>query len=146
MHIGCFADIDFYIYKPLSDYLLEQKNNLSKNKNISFFDGDIKEYKNLLSAVKAVLENKDEIFIRELSVKLFNDSKKHLAGERVLWFRKKDVFGKGKSIADDKVNCVERKIIRECCPSSDVIVARCPPMLSQYAFASVQSIFSSNAL
>ena len=29
-----FADIDFYIYKPLSDYLLEQKNNLSKNKNI----------------------------------------------------------------------------------------------------------------
>lgn len=71
-----FVDIDFYIYKPLSDYLLEQKNNLSKNKNISFFDGDIKEYKNLLSAVKAVLENKDEIFIRELSVKLFNDSKK----------------------------------------------------------------------
>ena len=53
---------------------------------------------------------------------LFNDSKKHLAGERVLWFRKKDVFGKGKSIADDKVNAMERKIIKECSPSSDVIV------------------------
>ncbi len=71
-----FADIDFYIYKPLSDYLIEQKDNLSKNKNIAFFDGDVKEYKSLLSAVKAVLENIDEIFIRELSVKLFNDSKK----------------------------------------------------------------------
>ncbi|WP_407400014.1 Wadjet anti-phage system protein JetD domain-containing protein [Treponema sp.] len=71
-----FADLDSYIYKPLSDYLIEQKNNLSKNKRIVFFDGDVKEYKNLLSAVKAVLENKDEIFIRELSVKLFNDSKK----------------------------------------------------------------------
>lgn len=71
-----FADLDSYIYKPLSDYLIEQKNNLSKNKRIVFFDGDVKDYKNLLSAVKAVLENKDEIFIRELSVKLFNDSKK----------------------------------------------------------------------
>ena len=54
--------------------------------------------------------------------KLFSDPSKQSAGERVLWFRKKDVFGKAKSIADDKVNYVERKVIRECCPSSDVIV------------------------
>lgn len=52
----------------------------------------------------------------------FSNSHKHASGERVLWFRKQDVFGKGKSIADDKVNLVERKIIKECCPSSDVIV------------------------
>ena len=53
---------------------------------------------------------------------LFNVTSKHSSAERVLWFRKKDVFGRGKSIADDKVNAVERKIIKDCCPSSDVIV------------------------
>lgn len=71
-----FSDVDHFIYKPLLDYLIEQRDNISKNKKIVFFDGDIEEYENLLSVVKAVLENKDEIFIRELSVRLFNDSKK----------------------------------------------------------------------
>ena len=54
--------------------------------------------------------------------KYFSNSHKRASGERVLWFRKQDVFGRSKSIADDKVNNVERKIIKDCCPSSDVIV------------------------
>ena len=63
-------------YKPLLDYIAEQKLHLKENKKIQYFEGDIQEYKDVLSACKAILINKEEIFIRELSVKLFNNSKR----------------------------------------------------------------------
>ena len=63
-------------YKPLLNYLLEQKRHLKENRKIQFFEGDIQEYKDVLSACKTILSNQDEIFIRELSVKLFNNSKR----------------------------------------------------------------------
>lgn len=63
-------------YKPFSEYIAEQKVHLKENKKIQYFEGDIQEYKDVLSACKAILINKEEIFIRELSVKLFNNSKR----------------------------------------------------------------------
>ena len=42
---------------------------------VQFFDENFVNYEDLLNTVKAVLSNQNEIFIRELSVKLFNNSK-----------------------------------------------------------------------
>lgn len=64
------------IYTPLLKYIHEQKQHLKENKNIQFFDGELSEYKDILLTVKAIIENQNEIFIREFSVKLFNNSKR----------------------------------------------------------------------
>ena len=65
-----------FLYEPLLKYIAEQTDNLLANKNIQFFVGDFTEYMDILVAVKSILENQSEIFIRELSVKLFNNSKR----------------------------------------------------------------------
>lgn len=62
--------------KPLHLYIEEQRERLRLNKSVHFFDGDLTDYRDLLLAVKAVLANEEEIFIRELSIKLFNNSKR----------------------------------------------------------------------
>lgn len=64
------------IHAPLLKYIHEQKRHLKENKNVQFFDGELSEYKDILLAAKAILENQNEIFIREFSVKLFNNSKR----------------------------------------------------------------------
>lgn len=70
-----YKDLSSDIFSPLLLYIEKQENQLLKNKKIEFFDGNFATYENLLIAVKSILENQDEIFIRELSVKLFNNSK-----------------------------------------------------------------------
>ena len=64
------------VFKKDLKYLDEQTDNLLANKNIQFFVGDFTEYMDILVAVKSILENQSEIYIRELSVKLFNNSKR----------------------------------------------------------------------
>jgi hypothetical protein len=64
------------VFSPLVQYIREQKSNIRENKKIQYFDGELNEYKSIIQATKAILENRDEIFIRELSVSLFNDSKR----------------------------------------------------------------------
>lgn len=63
-------------YFPLTNYISEQRQHIRENKKIQFFDGDLKEYKDVLFAVMSILENHNEVFIREFSVKLFNNSKR----------------------------------------------------------------------
>lgn len=63
-------------YSPLISYISEQRQHICENKKIQFFDGDLKEYKDVLFAVMSILENHNEVFIREFSVKLFNNSKR----------------------------------------------------------------------
>ena len=65
-----------FLYEPLLKYIDEQTENLLANKNIQFFVGDFTEYMDILVAVKSILENQSEIYIRELSVKLYNNSKR----------------------------------------------------------------------
>lgn len=60
---------------PLHLYIEEQRERLRQNKSVQLFGGDFADYEDLLLAVKEVLANEEEIFIRELSVKLFNNSK-----------------------------------------------------------------------
>ena len=69
-------DLDRDVCSPLLNYIAEQEVRLKKNKNIQFFNNNLTDYKNMLMAAKSILENDEDIFIRELSVKLFNNSKK----------------------------------------------------------------------
>lgn len=61
---------------PLFSYIKAQKKRLSENKNIEYFDGDRKNYRDLLKLAEAVAENETELFVRDLSVRLFLDSKR----------------------------------------------------------------------
>lgn len=63
-------------FTPLLSYIKNQKENILQNKSILFFNGDIAEFKDVLFATKEILQNSNEILIRELSVKLFNNSKR----------------------------------------------------------------------
>ena len=71
-----YSCLDDNIYKPLVLYVKEQEKNISENKHVKLFDGNINELSDVLLLTKAILENKEEIFVRELSIKLFNNSKR----------------------------------------------------------------------
>ena len=61
---------------PLFKYIAAQRLRVEKNLNVEYYNHDLEEYRELLLAVKAVLENREEIFIRNLSIQLFHDSKR----------------------------------------------------------------------
>ena len=61
---------------PLVKYIAAQRLRVEKNLNVEYYNHDLEEYRELLLAVKAVLENQEEIFIRNLSIQLFHDSKR----------------------------------------------------------------------
>lgn len=61
---------------PLQRYLAAQRARLEKNQNVEYYAHDLKEYRELLLAARAVLENREEVFVRNLSMQLFHDSKR----------------------------------------------------------------------
>ena len=73
---GNYKDLPEELYSPLLEYIKEQQIRVSTNKAVQFFDENFVNYEDLLNTVKAVLSNQKEIFIRELSIKLFNNSKR----------------------------------------------------------------------
>lgn len=79
-----YNDLPDDLFSPLLEYIKEQKIRISTNKAVQFFDESFVDYEDLLDAVKAVLSNQNEIFIRELSVKLFNNSKRLEAIENTI--------------------------------------------------------------
>lgn len=60
----------------LQRYIGEQRIRLEKNRNVEYYSHDPEEYRDLLTAAKAALENQEEIFIRNFSIQLFHDSKR----------------------------------------------------------------------
>ena len=79
-----FEDLPEEPFSPLLAYINEQQIRVSSNKSIQFFDGSFTYYEDLINATKTVLSNQNEIFIRELSVKLFNNSKRLEAIENIV--------------------------------------------------------------
>ena len=71
-----YKDLPEETYSSLLAYLREQQVRVSTNKSIQFFEGNFVDYEDILTAVKIILSNQNEIFIRELSIKLFNNSKR----------------------------------------------------------------------
>lgn len=62
-------------YECLNLYLEEQKKRIARNRNVEFYDGDTEKYRQFLQMAAAVLENEEEIYIRDFSIKLFHNSK-----------------------------------------------------------------------
>ncbi|MDE7187277.1 MAG: hypothetical protein K2O13_07200, partial [Lachnospiraceae bacterium] len=61
---------------PLFRYIAAQRIRVEKNLNVEYYQHDLTEYRELLMAVKAVLRNQEEIFIRNFSIQHFHDSKR----------------------------------------------------------------------
>lgn len=62
--------------QPLLRYIAAQRMRIEKNLNVEYYQHDLMEYRELLLAVKAVLGNQEEIFIRNFSIQRFHDSKR----------------------------------------------------------------------
>lgn len=61
---------------PLQRYIAQQRIRLGKNQNVEYYDHNMAEYRDMLLAARAVLENQEEVFVRNFSVRLFHDSKR----------------------------------------------------------------------
>ncbi len=62
--------------QPLIRYLQAQQERIRKNQNVEYYEHDIEDYKELLKLTDAVLTEQEEIFVRNLSIRLFGDSKR----------------------------------------------------------------------
>ena len=60
----------------LRAYMEEQKLHMKKGGNIAFFNGERQDFEDILTAVRSVLLNTSETYIRDFSVKIFHDSKR----------------------------------------------------------------------
>lgn len=60
----------------LEEYIAAQRRRISRNQNVEYYNHDLKEYRELICAVEAVLQNREEIFIRNFSIRVFHDSKR----------------------------------------------------------------------
>ena len=71
------------LFEPLRRYITAQYLRIEKNQNVEYYSHNLEEYWALLEAAEAVLENREEIFIRNFSIKVFHDSKRmeQLAGK-----------------------------------------------------------------
>ncbi len=61
---------------PLLRYIEAQRVRIRKNQNVEYYGHDLVEYRDLLTAARAVLENREEVFVRNFSIQLFHDSKR----------------------------------------------------------------------
>ncbi len=61
---------------PIRNYLQVQRERMQQNRNIEYFDGDLKKYVDILNMAIAVAQNSEEIFVRDFSIRLFRDSKR----------------------------------------------------------------------
>ena len=60
----------------LDRYFEVQREKIKNNRRVDFYDGNQKEYEDLLYLCREVLLNDEELFIRDFSMKCFGDSKK----------------------------------------------------------------------
>lgn len=60
----------------LDRYVEVQQQRIAKNHKVEYYDGDLKEFGDLLLLCRSLLENEEEIYVRDFSVRLFRDSKR----------------------------------------------------------------------
>lgn len=60
----------------LDKYFEIQRLKMAKNQKVEYYDGDRSEYMDLMKLVLALLTNEVEQFVRDFSIRLFNDSKR----------------------------------------------------------------------
>ncbi|MDD4327945.1 MAG: hypothetical protein PHU83_06920, partial [Eubacteriales bacterium] len=59
----------------LCAFCKQQLERLERNRSVRFFSGDLREFENVLEAVKEIHLIKEEMFFREFSIMVFRDSK-----------------------------------------------------------------------
>jgi predicted RNA binding protein with dsRBD fold (UPF0201 family) len=67
---------DDHIRGVFHTYIEDQKENIRRNKQVAYFDGDLSSYQELLLAIREILNNETEQFVRDFSVRIFGLSKK----------------------------------------------------------------------
>jgi hypothetical protein len=60
----------------LTAYISGQKERIEQNKQVAYFDGDLAAYQDMLMAIREILKNQTEQFIRDFSVRILGNSKK----------------------------------------------------------------------
>ena len=60
----------------LDAYFEAQRGKISKNQKVEYFDGDKRDYEDLLQLVEELYANEQEQFVRDFSIRLFHDSKR----------------------------------------------------------------------
>ena len=65
-----------YLDMPVGVYARAQMERLSLNKKIEYYSGSVEELEDILEATEAICMNEKEVFVRDLSIKLYGDSKK----------------------------------------------------------------------
>lgn len=83
MLLAILEELSVDCFTPLQRYIAAQYLRIDKNQNVEYYNHNLEEYRALLKAAEAVLANREEIFIRNFSIKLFHDSKRmeQLAGK-----------------------------------------------------------------
>ncbi len=66
---------DDQIRQIFHTYIRDQEERLEQNKQVAYFDGDISSYRQLLLAIREILKNETEQFIRDFSVRTLGASK-----------------------------------------------------------------------
>lgn len=64
------------VKEAVIEYISDQYDRLTKSKLPEYFSGDFSEYGDFFLLLQALCDVGDEIYVRDLSVKIFNDSKK----------------------------------------------------------------------
>ncbi len=77
-HIRIVKILEKYqeLNSPLGIYVRAQIERISLNKKIEYYSGSVEELEDLLKATEVVCRNEKEVFVRELSIQLFGDSKR----------------------------------------------------------------------
>ncbi len=70
----------------LEAYVKDQKVRIKQNKQVSYFDGDFQSYEEMLMAIREIVKNDSEQFIRDFSVRVLGHSKKLEAMEERIRF------------------------------------------------------------
>lgn len=61
---------------PIGEFARQQIVRIADNKSVEIFKGDIAEFGDILRASSIIIANNEEIFTRDMSIKIFGDSKK----------------------------------------------------------------------
>lgn len=60
----------------LDRYVEAQIQRIKNNRNVEYYEGNLEEYGDLLRLCKLLLENEEEIYVRDFSIRVFQDSKR----------------------------------------------------------------------
>lgn len=70
--------LNYYVRdkSPIGEFARQQTVRINANKRVEIYKGDIEEFQDVLRAGQMILNNQEEIFTRDMSIKIFGESKR----------------------------------------------------------------------